>query len=233
MKAAAVCCAWLFLLVSSACSGDSQMDKSPFLPAVHTYVEKRASEFAEIPDDRQAALRKVAAYVRTRRQADQPVQLTFICTHNSRRSHLSQIWAAAAAAYYGIDRVETFSGGTEATAFNPRAVAALERAGLKITKRDDNKNARYDVRFRETDQPLVCFSKVYNETPNPVKDFCAIMTCSQADTNCPVVQGASLRIAIPYDDPKIADDTQEERARYDERCRQICREMLFLFSQRD
>ncbi|MCK4776283.1 MAG: protein-tyrosine-phosphatase, partial [Candidatus Krumholzibacteria bacterium] len=62
------------------------------------------------------------------------------------------------------------------------------------------------------------------------EDFCAVMTCSQADKNCPVVVGASMRVAIPYDDPKAFDGTDQEAANYDERCRQISREMLYLFS---
>jgi arsenate reductase len=86
------------------------------------------------------------------------------------------------------------------------------------------------VRFDETDDPLICFSKVYNAPPNPQAGFCAVMTCSQADKSCPLVQGSSLRVAIPYEDPKVADDTQKETAEYDKRCQQICREMLFVFS---
>ena len=57
------------------------------------------------------------------------------------------------------------------------------------------------------------------------------MSCSQADRNCPLVPGCAARIALPYDDPKDFDGTDREAAMYDERCRQIAREMLFVFSQ--
>jgi len=145
---------------------------------------------------------------------------------------MAQLWAAAAAASYGIGDVETFSGGTEATAFNPRAVAALERAGFEIkTSAPGDANPKYLVRLSSASDALECFSKVYDQAPNPTSDFCAVMTCSAADEACPRVAGATLRLAIPYDDPKVADGTPDEAATYDERCAQIAREMLFAISR--
>jgi len=200
-------------------------------PAVERYVDQRCQEFDQISSDRKTQLKKIALYVKDRIAAGQPAKLTFICTHNSRRSHMCQIWAATAAAHYDVAGVESYSGGTETTAFNPRAVAAIERAGLKIEKTNDRDNPRFAVRFQESDEPLICFSKVYSAPPNPKEGFCAVMTCSQADRTCPYVDGCLLRVAIPYDDPKVADNTPQEASKYDERCAQISREMLYLFSQ--
>lgn len=222
--------ALLMLTTASALAAEPIGESSAIYPGVRTYLEKRAAEFDQIPPERRATLGKLADYVKTQTAAGKPVRLTFICTHNSRRSHLSQIWGATAAEYYEIPNVATFSGGTEATAFNPRAVAAIERAGLKVEKTDAAKNTRYAVRFRDSDNPLLCFSKVYNEAPNPKSDFCAVMTCSQADKSCPVIEGSLLRVAIPFEDPKASDDTPQETATYDERCQQICREIMFVFS---
>jgi len=196
------------------------------------YVEARAAEFDQIPEERRAQLAEIAVFVRTRVRLGQPALLTFICTHNSRRSHLAQVWAKVAATYYGAHGVETFSGGTEATAFNPRAIQALKRAGFAIaTSEPDKSNPHYHVRFHDSGPTMECFSKVYHEDPNPKKDFCAVMTCSQADQSCPLVAGAALRIAVPYEDPKAFDGTPEETERYDERCKQIAREMLYIFSK--
>jgi len=199
-----------------------------------SYVGQSEKMFAEISGDRKSQLEKIATFVRdrvnARQKAPQVARLTFICTHNSRRSHLSQIWAQTAAAYYGITSVATYSGGTEATAFNPRSVAALERAGFVIERTSGDKNPVYLIRFNEDAPAIEAFSKIYNQKPNPTEDFCAVMTCSQADKNCPVVAGASMRVAIPYDDPKAFDGTDQEAGKYDERCRQISREMLYLFS---
>lgn len=127
--------------------------------------------------------------------------------------------------------VETFSGGTESTAFNPRAVAAMERAGFKVEIEKAGTNPNYLVSFANDSRPQTCFSKIYSDNANPVADFCAVMTCSSADKSCPSVKGAVKRIAIPYEDPKTADDTQEEVSKYDERSAQICREILYAFSR--
>jgi arsenate reductase (thioredoxin) len=197
-------------------------------PKLLAYINARATEFDAIPDDRKNDLAKVADYIRDCLSQSQPAKLTFICTHNSRRSHLSQIWAQIAAEYYGLMGVETFSGGTEATAFNPRAVAAMQRCGLKIVADEPNSsNPRYSVYAADSSAPQVCFSKAYGDPPNPSQGYCAVMTCSQADEACPVVVGCDLRIPVRYEDPKVADDTEFEAQRYDERSAQICREMLY------
>jgi arsenate reductase len=202
-----------------------------FNPALTAYLEERLGSFDAIPPIRRDELAQVALYVRGRLSQGQPINLTFICTHNSRRSHLAQIWAHVASEWYQIKGIETFSGGTEATAFNPRAVAALQRAGLTIScANSTDKNPHYVVQTSEGAKPLICFSKVYDAPPNPTKGYCAIMTCSQADEACPIVAGCDLRIPIRYEDPKIADDTEFEAQKYDERSAQICTEMMFLMS---
>jgi arsenate reductase (thioredoxin) len=157
--------------------------------------------------------------------------LTFVCTHNSRRSILCQVWGTAAAAYFGVPGVQTFSGGTEATACNSRAVAVLRRAGFEIDERMPGKNPHYAVRYRSEGPALDCFSKVYTDAPNPKSDFCVVMTCTEADKKCPLVKGAALRIALPFDDPKASDNTPRETAVYDDRCRQVACELLYVFSE--
>lgn len=200
------------------------------ISAIREFVEQRIAEFDQIPPQRQQELSELARYVSDCRKASQPSRLTFICTHNSRRSHLSQIWSAVAADYYQIHGVETFSGGTEATAFAVPALAALRRTGF-VLHSPAGKNPHHELQYRSSGKPLVCFSKVYNEAPNPCSGYCAVMTCHHADVHCPVVQGAAHRIAVQYEDPKVSDGTPAEAATYDERCRQIAREMLFAFSQ--
>ncbi|MEX1369391.1 MAG: protein-tyrosine-phosphatase, partial [Nannocystaceae bacterium] len=183
-----------------------------------------------VPPVRGAILVELAVLVVAARAAGRMASLLFICTHNSRRSHMSQLWAAAAAAWYGIDGVETFSGGTEATAFNPRAVAAMQRAGFAV---DDpgGDNPRYSVTFGPEASPMSAFSKTWQDEVNPDEGFAAVMTCSQADEACPFVHGSKLRIALPYVDPKVSDGTPDEAATYDERAQQIATEMFYLFSR--
>jgi arsenate reductase len=194
------------------------------LPKLNAYAESLLQEAQQIPDERKALLQQLADYLVQSKKA--PVKLNFICTHNSRRSHIAQIWAAAGAACLGIPGVETYSGGTEATAFNPRAVAALQRTGFKIDS-PGGENPHYQVAFAETQAPLICYSKTFDAPVNPQSGFAAIMTCSDADENCPFIPGAAFRLPLTYDDPKVADGTPEETARYNERVRQIGREILY------
>lgn len=197
---------------------------------IENYISSIKKEFDQIQQERKEVLKELSDYIESKTKNEKPVKLTFICTHNSRRSHISQIWAQTAAYYYGIKGVETFSGGTEATAFNPRAVKAMAKVGFNIEKIGDEKNPRYQVKFAEGATPIQAFSKVYDGEGNPKQDFAAIMTCSQADETCPFIPGADERIAIPYDDPKEFDGTPQEEAKYDERTRQIARELFYVFS---
>ncbi len=209
---------------------DAPMDRT-LHPDLQRYVDDRVvPAMAAIPAERKESLDLIAAFVKERKAAGVTADLTFICTHNSRRSHLSQLWAATAAWSFGQDHVRTYSGGTEATAFNPRAVAAVERAGFQVVK-PEGKNPVYEVSFANEHAAERCWSKVYNDPANPQKEFCAVMTCSEADKNCPIVFGAMDRISLPYNDPKEADGTPEEATRYDERCLQIAAELWYAMQQ--
>ncbi len=187
--------------------------------------------FKEIDEKRKQKLEEVALYISAQKTNGNEVELTFICTHNSRRSHMSQIWAQTAAAHYGISGISCYSGGTEATSFNPRAVEALKKQGFEIEKTDSENNPVYLVEFSKETNPLKCFSKKYSDEFNPRKNFAALMTCSDADDACPIVFGAEARFSIPYEDPKTFDGTEQETEKYLERARQIGSEMLYMFSK--
>lgn len=194
------------------------------------YIATLPDEFENISPERKTLLLKLTHYIKNELNSNNFTKLIFICTHNSRRSHLSQIWAQKAADFYKIDNVECYSGGTEETAFNYRSVKALQKAGFVIEQRDSTQNPVYLVYFSPDKEPIKAFSKRFVDNFNPQKDFCAIMTCNHADTNCPLVPGAKDRIPISYDDPKEFDNTELEETKYDERCREIAREMFFVFS---
>lgn len=206
-------------------------NKNQLLSSLTPTVEKLSKEFDQIPAERKEILNQLVSFVENKVKAAQKVYLNFICTHNSRRSHLSQIWAQTAAHYYNIPNVICFSGGTEATAFNPRAVKAMQQEGFSITMKKEGDNPTYEVRFAEGAEPVIAFSKKYDDPFNHNKDFAAVMTCSHADENCPLVLGATARIALTYDDPKNFDGTPQEAAKYTERVNEIGREILFAFSQ--
>lgn len=199
--------------------------------SLQVYVANAEKDFSKIPQERKDDLEKIAAFIQARVQSGEEIQLTYICTHNSRRSHLGQIWAATAASYYNIRHVKTFSGGTEVTAFNERAVVACKRAGFEIKVITQEKNPIYEVRYASNAEPVKLFSKLFNDSTNPQNGFCAILTCTQADEACPVVKGASLRVSMPYEDPKLYDGQANETEKYDERCKQIATETLYVFSK--
>ncbi len=201
------------------------------LPALSRTVINLTAGFDHISTSRKLVLGELTMFVQRRIKVGSKIYLNFICTHNSRRSHLAQIWAQTAAFHYGIPDVVCLSGGTEATAFNPRAVKAMRDIGFGIKQITEVQNPVYEVYFSEEAGPIIAFSKKYDDAYNQCKDFSAIMTCSHADENCPLVLGSSSRIVITYDDPKEFDGTPLEEEMYRERVFQIGREMLYTFSQ--
>ena len=143
-------------------------------PKLGSYVTQRSAELGEVPAERKVSLEKIAGYVDENVKSRREARLIFICTHNSRRSHMAQIWAQVAAEHYGVPKVETFSGGTEASAFNPLAVAAMERAGFRIGQKSPGSNPTYRVYSGDESVPMEAFSKVFSNPPNPKSDFLRI-----------------------------------------------------------
>lgn len=196
---------------------------------LETYCNTLSKQFNEITSERKILLERISSYIKDKMERGESVQLIYICTHNSRRSHFGQIWATVAGKFYRIQNVLAYSGGTEATAFHPNAIAALKRAGFVIRKKEEVINPLYEVDYSDG-QHTVCFSKEYNHKNNPQSNFAAIMTCSEAEENCPFIPGAELRIATTYNDPKAFDNSPQQDIQYDQRCRQIALETLYVFS---
>ena len=193
-------------------------------------INKIVSNFDSISGDRKEIINKLTNYINTKVDKNLDINLNFICTHNSRRSHLAQIWAQLAAEYYNINNVKTYSGGTEATAFYKSAVKAIEEFGFDVTKIKDQENPVYKISLSDKTSFEV-FSKKFDDNINPKDNFCAIMTCSSADEACPFVPGCDLRIALTYNDPKEFDGTDIENEKYKERAFEIATEIFYAFSQ--
>jgi len=185
----------------------------------------------EIGEDRKATLAPIVDFIQKRVEEQKEVNINFICTHNSRRSHLSQVWAQVASAYYNLPNVTCYSGGTEETAIFPKVIETLQEQGLFINKISDTENPVYAIKYDEDIHPIIGFSKRYDSSFNPTHGFVAIMTCSQADGGCPFIAGADKRIPTTFEDPKISDNTPEQTAVYNERSLQIGAEMFYVFSQ--
>jgi arsenate reductase len=201
------------------------------LPQLYPELQTEVDEILGLPiaEDRKPLLQMVINYIRNKRELREAVRLNFICTHNSRRSQLSQIWAQVAAYSFEIV-IESYSGGVEETAFNERVLRALETQGFRMRKEGAG-NPRYLVSFASDAEPVLAFSKMYDDPINPSTAFAAIMTCSDADENCPYIPGTEARIPLRFDDPKAFDGTAQESEKYLERSRQIASEMYFIFSR--
>ena len=180
-----------------------------------------------ISDQRKELLKPLKEYLSSKIKQKSVVNLNFICTHNSRRSQLSEVWAKIIGDFYGLN-INTFSGGIEITACNERTINSLSRLGFKI-KNLGGENPHYEIKYADNKTPITLFSKLYDDPANPKTGFAAVMSCSHTDENCPFIPGAEKRISLPYEDPKAYDNTADEAKIYDERSIQIATEMKYVF----
>ncbi len=185
----------------------------------------------EISNERKERLQPLISYIKEKRTTKEEIRINFICTHNSRRSHLGQIWMQTLANHFQIDNLKTYSGGTEATALALPIADTLKNQGFEVNIIGENENPIYAIKYDAISHPIIGFSKRYDDSFNPNANFAAVMTCSQADEGCPFVAGTDKRIAITYEDPKISDNTDKQTQTYLERSNQIASEMYFVLSQ--
>ena len=198
-----------------------------FYSAIEETILKIKNEL--IPEKRRITLNPLIDYIQSKIDQKKEVNLKFICTHNSRRSQFAQIWAKTSAEYFQIP-ANCFSGGVEVTAFNERVVDSLKRSGFKVSASGEI-NPVYEIFISDHLDPILAFSKLYDDPINKKNEFAAVITCSHADENCPFIPGAEQRIAVRYEDPKEFDDTSLEKQKYDERSMQIAGEMFYVFSK--
>lgn len=198
-------------------------------PKIETII-KEVSDFT-ISEERKKILNSLVEYIQQKAKDKEEIRLNFICTHNSRRSHLSQIWAQTMAIHFDIKNVICYSGGTEATAMFPKVAETLTNQGFQIQKLSETENPVYAVKYDDDSHPIICFSKTYDDVFNPSSKFAAIMTCSSADQGCPFIAGAEKRIAVKYEEPKTFDGTDLMNEKYAEKSLEISTEMHYVFSQ--
>ena len=187
-------------------------------------------DVSKISEERKLVLQPLIHFIQNKLDLRKEVQLNFICTHNSRRSHLSQVWAQTMARYFKVRKVFCYSGGVEVTAVYPMIVETLKKSGFEILPISGNHNTAYAIKFYERKYPIMAFSKTFDNPFNPQSNYAAVMVCSDAEENCPFIPGAEKRIPITYEDPKAFDDTPLQEEKYFERSMQIATEMKYVFS---
>jgi hypothetical protein len=221
---------------------DTDMPESRrrLLPAVAAHLSTLTTSFDRINGAHLAAGEKLAEWIVASYQHGKPLSIIFVCTGNSRRSILGATMGNVAADYWGLPEIRCYSGGTAPSAFNPRTIATLKAIGIEVEPTGEeaerglegSPNPIYLVRWGDTAgnaapaMETIEFSKHYSNAANPQTGFAAIMVCSQADAECPMVRGASRRISMPYLDPKAYDDSEYEAAKYAERRDDLGRLML-------
>ena len=201
---------------------------------LYTEIEARLQKLegkAPRSEDRKEILHQFIAFIRNKADGGLPIYLNFICTHNSRRSHLAQVWAQAVSFYCGVPGIYCYSGGTEATELFPATVVALKASGFRIQPLSEGANPVYSIKFSPNAHPVIGFSKTHDHSFNPKAGFAAVVTCSQADEACPFIPGAKIRIPLTFEDPKAYDGTDLQEVKYLERSYQIASEMLYVFKQ--
>jgi arsenate reductase len=200
------------------------------LPEINQYLTDKKSDFGNISQERIQVLQDLALFIGSRIKSGQSARLLFICTQNARRSILTQVLAKAAALYYDLPMVETFSGGTQTTSIYPAVLKVLRETGLRINLKESGNNPVYTIKISKSIQSMGVFSKKYDHKENPKKDFVAVMICAEADKKCPFIPGTSLKISMPYQDPKITDGTPDELTEYRSLTNLVTLEMNQLFS---
>ncbi len=207
-------------------------------PGIAAHADLLTTSFDMIDEVHRDAGEKLVNWIVENYKPGEPLNVTTVCTGNSRRSILTSTMGNIASVYYGMPEIRFHSGGTAPTAFNPRTIAALKEIGVEIeptgkeAPRGEPKTANpiYTVRWG-TGLEAIEFSKTYFDAANPQQGFAALMVCSEADAGCPFVKGASVRISMPYLDPKIYDDSRYESIKYAERRDDIGRLMLSVMMQ--
>ncbi|SDS61937.1 arsenate reductase [Maribacter dokdonensis] len=203
--------------------------ETTMLPEIAQLISSLSTD--SITEERKEVLQPLIDFIQQKTTANSAIRINFICTHNSRRSHLSQVWAQTMATHFNIKNVNCYSGGTEATALFPMVAETLKNQGFQIQKLSETSNPVYAIKFSENEHPVIGFSKSYEDPFNPASEFAAVMTCSQADGGCPFIAGAEKRVPITFEDPKAFDNTPQQAEKYAERSIQIVTELFYIFSQ--
>lgn len=183
----------------------------------------------KLDDNRIKLLNNIANFIALELKTSKKANINYICTHNSRRSQLAQVWSCYASNYYNLNTINSFSGGTTATAFFRNTVKTLQEVSFTFRIIEfSHQNPVYSITYENGKRPIIGFSKLYNDAQNKTP-FIAITTCNSADENCPFIPEASKRFHLPFVDPKIYDNTKFQSEKYLETNKQIAGEIHYIF----
>ncbi len=199
------------------------------LPEVVHYAEELTTNWSSVADHRLNVLASIADFLVEQLKAVRTSQLVFACVHNARRSIFGQVWSQVAACLHDVRQFSSYSAGAEATSVHPETVAALQRAGLQITKTVEAANPIYNAVFSRHAPALLLYSKAAKTASLPKGRFGVVLVCEPDAAQCPFIPQAFKQFHLPYDDPGQADNTDLCATTYDRICRQVAAEMMWLF----
>lgn len=184
-----------------------------------------------LSEQRKKQLQPLIDYILNKKSKKERVNLIYICVQNSRRSHLAQVIAQDTAFKYKIEDVHCYSGGIEVTRIHPNTLKVLEKMGYKFVLKEDSQNPVFELYYNKAESPILLYSKTFESIIPSIHSFAAVMVCSETETNCPYVPGAEKKFLIPYEDPKLADNSENPLESYWQIAQQIKEEMEFVFSK--
>jgi protein-tyrosine phosphatase/arsenate reductase len=189
-------------------------------------IKKLSAAQLEISEQRKAELAEIAKTI-AEGLNDKPISLIFVCTHNSRRSVLAEVWASVFIEHFNLP-LKAYSGGTEVTAVHQNTLDCLKSLGFQLKYDSSKINPKVDIKISET-KSIITFSKVYHDEFNPQSNFFALMMCQHAAENCPFIPNALGRINLPYKDPKAYDNSPLKEKKYTETALLIGSEFRYMF----
>ena len=215
------------LLTPILFGGFTSAQEKNLFKKVREYSATLENEFDQIPDNHRQSLEQIGDYLLQKLQSNKDAKVLLISRHNSRRSHMGQLWLMTAAEYYGIGNVATFSGGIEPTELDSRVIRALKKCGFKISTTKRSENPTY-LTSNGPGNSYMVFAKQYNGGQNPTSDFIAVVLSEVVNKKLETIPGADKKVPMLYEDLENFDGSPEEERKYDEGCRQIARAMFYV-----
>jgi len=200
-----------------------------FYNQIQLFCLEITSSFKYIPSSRLQLLDGIVLEINEFLNNKKNLNFLFVCTHNSRRSQFANVWAEIAATFYNLNSIKSYSCGTEKSIVSKNTIQTLKDLGIRIENHPSIPNAFHAFYGKELF--IDVFSKKYSDPTISKEDTIAIMTCSDADQNCPIIPYAKNRISLNFKDPKRFDNTSSFKMEYQKTGKEIAREIFYIFSK--
>ena len=161
---------------------------------------QQALENLVLDDQRTALLQTIAKSIIQLISEKRKINLNFICTHNSRRSQLAQVWSSYASSYFKLNKIESFSGGTEVSAFFRNTVKTLQEVGFIFQLIEfSHQNPYYSISSHQHVKPIIGFSKLVEHEINKKRyDDSELYCCSGIGGYCVIISPTNSTILASF-----------------------------------